>query len=122
MAEGKLELTPGYIYRTAYSAVIDEIRRRRRLQEVAIELEIPAQSYEGDPEHRALAREMRDAIMKCLVALGPPRRRAVTLHLLGHSVAEISRLLECRHKQAENLVYRGVSNLRHCLRRRGVTL
>src|SRR5262245_19098534 len=29
-------LTDGYIYRTAYTALVDEIRRRRRLQEIPI--------------------------------------------------------------------------------------
>ena len=42
------------------------------------------------------------------------------LHLMGHSVDEISALLECRYKQAENLVYRGLSDLRACLKTRGV--
>ena len=121
--EGRLELTPAYLYRIAYSVMIDEIRRRRRRsQEIPLEPDLPARSLEEDPEHRALGREVRDTIVKCLAALVRPRRRAVTLHLLGHSVAEISRLLECGHKQAENLVYRGVGNLRDCLRSRGVTV
>ena len=119
--DGRLEVTPGYLYRIAYTVTIDEIRRRRRSQETSLEQDLPAQYNDGNPEHPALAREKRDAIVKCLTALGRPRRRAVTLHLLGHSVAEISKLLECRHKQAENLVYRGVGNLRDCLRRSGVT-
>ena len=42
------------------------------------------------------------------------------LHLMGHSVDEISALLECRYKQAENLAYRGLSDLRACLKKRGV--
>jgi RNA polymerase sigma-70 factor (ECF subfamily) len=115
-----LELSPGYLYRTAYSVVIDEIRRRRRLREVPLEPDVPARSNEGDPEHQTFSREVREAVTGCLVKLVASRRRAVTLHLLGHSVAEIGALLECRYKQAENLVYRGMSDLRGCLRKRGV--
>jgi RNA polymerase sigma-70 factor (ECF subfamily) len=118
--EGRLEISSGYLYRTAYSVVIDEIRRRRRLRETPLELDVPVQSKEGDPERQMFSREVRDAITGCLSRLATPRRRAVTLHLMGHSVGQIGALLECRYKQAENLVYRGMGDLRACLRKRGV--
>ena len=119
-AEGHLELSQGYLYRTAYSVVVDEIRRRRRLREIPLAPDALMQSVEGNPERQTFSREVRDAVTGCLARLAAPRRRAVTLHLMGHSVDEISALLECRYKQAENLVYRGLSDLRACLRRRGV--
>ena len=118
--EGRLTLSPGYLYRTAYSVVIDEIRRRRRLHEIPLESDSRIQSDERNPERQTFSREVRDAIAGCLSRLATSRRRAVMLHLMGHSVDEISALLECRYKQAENLVYRGLSDLRACLKKRGV--
>lgn len=118
--EGKLEFAPGYIYRTAYSVVIDEIRRRRRLREIPLEPDVPLQSGEANPERQTVGREVGKAITGCLSRLATSRRRAVMLHLMGHSVDEISALLECRCKQAENLVYRGMGDLRACLKTRGV--
>jgi len=117
---GEMELSPGYLYRTAYSVVVDEIRRRRRRQEIPLESDVLVVSEEGDPERQTFSREVRDAITTCLSRLSAPRRRAVTLHLLGHSLDEICAQLECRYKEATNLVYRGRSDLRACLRKRGV--
>ena len=117
---GEIELSPGYLYRTAYSVVVDEIRRRRRRQEIPLESHPHVASEDGDPERQTFSREVRDAITTCLSKLSTPRRRAVTLHLLGHSLEEICAQLECRYKDATNLVYRGRSDLRACLRKRGV--
>jgi RNA polymerase sigma-70 factor (ECF subfamily) len=50
----------------------------------------------------------------------PPRRHAVTLSLQGHSVPEIGRLLGWTGKKAENLVYRGMADLRECLEGKGI--
>jgi RNA polymerase sigma-70 factor (ECF subfamily) len=49
------------------------------------------------------------------------RRRAVMLYLQGHSVPEAARLLGWTAKRTENLVYRGLADLRHCLRAKGHT-
>ena len=117
---GTPEFSEGYVYRTAYSVVIDEIRRRRRRPEVPMEPDFALESQQGNPERLALGREVRDAIRRCLSGLIQSRRRAATLHLLGHSLAEIAALLECRRKQADNLVYRGLADLRACLGEQGI--
>ena len=49
-----------------------------------------------------------------------PRRLAVTLHLQGHSVPEVGRLMGWSAKKADNLVYRGRADLRECLELRGI--
>jgi RNA polymerase sigma-70 factor, ECF subfamily len=49
-----------------------------------------------------------------------PRRHAVTLNLQGHSVPDIGRLLGWTAKKAENLVYRGMADLRSCLSSKGI--
>ncbi|HEX4959961.1 MAG TPA: RNA polymerase sigma factor [Thermoanaerobaculia bacterium] len=126
--EGTAEFTSFYLRRAAYSAMIDEIRRLRRRQEVS--LEGGSDEEEGvvfdpaapapDPERASASREVGQAIRDCLGRMVPPRRHAVTLNLQGHSVPEIGKLLGWTGKKAENLVYRGMSDLRTCLGEKGI--
>jgi RNA polymerase sigma-70 factor (ECF subfamily) len=113
-------LTSGYIYRAAYSALIDEIRRRRRLRELPMELDLVPASHEDSPERRAEGRSIRKHVTNCLSTLMVARRRAVMLHLQGHSLDEICAMLEEPRKKIENLAYRGLADLRRCLKARGV--
>jgi RNA polymerase sigma-70 factor (ECF subfamily) len=117
------QLGPSYLRRVAYTAVVDEIRRLRARPDIrsaedveeaaGIELETP------NPESRYRGREAGDAIQACLGGLIPSRRAAVTLRLLGHSVPEISKMLGWTRKKTENLVQRGLIDLRQCLRDKG---
>jgi len=61
------------------------------------------------------------AIRDCLLGLVTPRRLAVTLHLQGHTVPQAAEVLGWDAKRTENLVYRGLADLRVCLARKGVT-
>ena len=74
----------------------------------------------ADPERCAAGREVGRAIRGCLAKLVTPRRLAVTLHLQGHSVPEAAKLLGWGTKRAENLIYRGLVDLRGCLSSAGV--
>lgn len=119
-SEGNAELSTFYLQRAAKSALIDEIRRIRRRQEVAldeamVESQPAARAPDADPERAAAGRELGRAIQRCLGRLIRPRKVAVTLHLLGHSVPEEARLLGWSVKRVENLVYRGMADLRGCL-------
>src|SRR5436305_5634496 len=126
--EGAAEFTPFYLRRAAYSAMIDEIRRLRRRQEVSLEggsdeeeaVAFDPAAPSPDPERASAGREAGRAIRDCLGRMVPPRRHAVTLNLQGHSVPEIGRLLGWTAKKAENLVYRGMSDLRGCLGEKGI--
>jgi RNA polymerase sigma-70 factor (ECF subfamily) len=120
--EGEAQFSALYLRKTAYSAVVDEIRRLRRRREVPLEQETASELTvtRPDPEHDAAGRELGRAIRDCLAGVAAPRRRAVTLHLLGHGVPEVAELLGGGLKQAENLVYRGMADLRQCLRVRGM--
>jgi RNA polymerase sigma-70 factor, ECF subfamily len=126
--EGTAEFSIFYLRKAAYSALIDEIRRLRRRQEVSLEGsgdEEEAVSYdpeapEPDPERASAGREVGRAIRDCLGLMVAPRRHAVTLNLQGHSVPEIGRLLGWTAKKAENLVYRGMADLRGCLGNKGI--
>jgi RNA polymerase sigma-70 factor (ECF subfamily) len=121
-SEGDREFSASYLYRVAHSALVDEIRRIRRRREVALEADGgndgPAAARE-DPERRAAAEEIGRGIRDCLAAMRRERRLAVALHLQGHRIPEAARLLECGEKRAENLVYRGLEDLRRCLAAKG---
>ena len=66
------------------------------------------------------SREIGQGIRDCLARLKNERRMAVTLYLQGHSVPEASRILEWSTKRTENLVYRGLADLRECLLSKGL--
>ena len=126
-AEGKRPLTTFYLHKVAHSALVDEIRRRKRRQEVSIEAPPEdgedSRSFEpraqGDPESHASYRQLGLAIRACLAAAKPDRRLAVVLYLQGHSVPEAARILGWSVKRTENLVYRGLAGLRQCLLNKG---
>lgn len=123
MREGSATPLPSYIWKAAYTATVDAIRSVRRLREE--ELEPAVETYPGnglqDPERRLSGRETAQAIRDCLAGLIPPRRRALGLYLLGHGIRECSRLLDDNYKRTENLVLRGLADLRECLRGKGIT-
>ncbi|HEV3077219.1 MAG TPA: RNA polymerase sigma factor [Thermoanaerobaculia bacterium] len=123
--EETAELSTFYLRKVAHSVLVDEIRRLRRRREVPLngrsEGEVAPVVPEPDPEHQAAGRQLGRAIRECLQTLVSPRRLAVVLNLQGHSVPEVGRLLRWSAKRAENLVYRGLADLRACLERRGVT-
>ena len=83
-------------------------------------LEIRPAASGVDPARRAEALHVDRSIRECLAGLSAPRRRAVSLHLLGHTLAETGRSLGWTSKKAEHLVYRGLADLRTCLEGKGV--
>jgi RNA polymerase sigma-70 factor (ECF subfamily) len=120
--EGNATFAASYLWRVAYSVTVDEIRRFRRRQETSLEeasvAEVPDEAPR-DPEAQLMGRQVGAAIRDCVRRLAPSRRAAVTLYLLGHSVPEVGRLLGWPSKRVENLVYRGVADLRRCLADKG---
>lgn len=116
-----------YLWRAAYTATVDEIRRRRRRREVPLEETVPPDATpaaerraESDPEGAVWAREIGRGLADCLHCLIEGRRLAVVLHLQGHSVPEAARILSWSDKRVENLVYRGLFDLRRCLTTKGL--
>jgi RNA polymerase sigma-70 factor, ECF subfamily len=125
-SEGSIQLKSFYLHKAAYSALVDEIRRRRRRREVPLPdgegpTLLATEVETSNPETQYAGREVGREIRDCLAGMIHPRRRAAALHLQGHSVPEISRLLGWSGKKAENLVYRGLADLRQCLAEKGVT-
>lgn len=122
-SEGKREFSSSYLWKVAHSALIDEIRRQRRRQEVPIEDATPVDLpgiESSSPEERARSREIDDGIQTCLQGLVPNRREAVILKLQGHSVPDSANILGWTVKKTENLVYRGLKDLQDCLDSKGL--
>ncbi len=120
-SEGTREFSSSYLWRTAYSAMVDEIRRLRRRQETPLEEEAYREAAESPgPERHAQGREIGEGIRGCLTLLVRPRRMAVTLYLQGHTVPQVAGLLGWSPKRADNLVYRGLADLRRCLTEKGL--
>ncbi len=78
-------------------------------------------SRDSGPERLASASDIRRGIRDCLEAMIEMRSLGVTLHLQGHSAPEVATLMDWPLKRAENLIYRGLADLRACLSRKGMT-
>ncbi len=122
-SEWNRELGPSYLSRVAYSALVDQIRRLRRRDEVPLTDEeggeIQAPASDPDPERVSMDRQVRNSIRDCLGKQVRARRLAMALSLQGYSVPEAARQLEWTVKKVENLVYRGTADLRLCLGKKG---
>lgn len=122
-SEQERELSSFYLKRVAYSALVDEIRRLERRRESPLQDEdgetLPLATETPDPERLHAAREMGAGIQDCLAALLRQRRLAVTLYLQDVSAVEAARLLGWDRKLTQNLVYRGLADLRRCLTSKG---
>lgn len=111
----------GYIFRVAYTALVDEIRhQRRRRMDQTDAVESPMKSDGPSPEQGALSAEIGRAIKACLEGLAQTRNAAVSLYLHGSNVPQISTRTGWSRKQAENAVYRGLADMRRCLSDKGV--
>lgn len=111
----------GYVRKTAYSAVVDEMRRRRirphdQPDSPTVDTSIDARP---DAPERLADAELGAAIGDCLGTVADDRRRAVVLHLQGFARHEIAELLGVAGKRTDNLIYRGLGDLRRCLRSKG---
>lgn len=121
--EDDVVLPAAYLWKVAYTATIDEIRKLRAKREVSLAADSSTELVDAralGPERVAEAAEISAAIRECLATLNDARRQAVTLYLQGHSVPEIGRLLGWPTKRAENMVYRGLAELRGHLKGRGL--
>lgn len=114
-----------YVYRTAMSAALDLLRKRRTHVADSLEggeaLAAGIPSAERDPEATVLGDELAQRILAVVDTLHPPRRAAVRLHLSGYEAAEITRVMGWTEGKTRNLLSRGLADLRERLRREGIT-
>ncbi len=111
-----------YLWKVAYSATVDEIRKVRRRPEVSWEEADPSGFDPPDPQnpetHERL-RELGEATEGCLGTLPDARRTVVGFHLMGYGAQEIARMFDWGEKTVRNLLHRGLVALRDCLREKG---
>jgi RNA polymerase sigma-70 factor (ECF subfamily) len=122
-ADGTMELRSAYFWKAAQAVTIDEIRRARWRYERALDDESGGEraTESPDPERSARAAEFGRKVRECLETLDGSRRHAVQLRLAGFGHDEAARLLGRSVKQISNLVFRGMQELRACLREKGVS-
>jgi RNA polymerase sigma-70 factor (ECF subfamily) len=120
---GIRNVSSSYLSRVAYSAVVDEMRRRFRRSEVPTG---NGRLLEGNPvgsigpEERLKAAEVHEGLRTCLGAMIRPRRIAVACHLQGYSVPEAATFAGWTKKKTEHLLRRGLDDLRRCLTEKGL--
>jgi len=64
--------------------------------------------------------ELGGEIRSCLERLPEARQLPVILHLQGFRNEEVARALQFNEKRAQNLIYRGLEQLRRCLAGKGI--
>ena len=117
-SEGDGPLPPSYLWRVAYTTTIDELRKVRGREQTRDRASMVGAARPAGvlaPDAAAEAGELGAAIRGCLGALAQSRQRAVSPYLQGHSVPESGELLGWTRKKTENLVFRGLADLRRCL-------
>ena len=97
-----------YFWKVAQSVVVDELRRLDRERRLTEGVREERQTW-ADP---VIGIQLR----RCLERLEERRRMAVTLHLSGLRIPEVARTANWTVKTAENLIYRGLEDLRGLLR------
>ncbi len=123
--QGNLADAPAsYVYRTALSAAVDLLRRRRAKRETPVDLDRPSGEAvlgEAPAADAPLAqRELGEAIELAIDALAPDRATAVRLYLSGYAREEIADLLGWSEPRTRHLLYRGLADLREQLTARGI--
>jgi RNA polymerase sigma-70 factor (ECF subfamily) len=122
-SEGKREFSSIYLAKAAHGATVDEIRRRARRREISeedVRVSEPAVTDAPDPESNSALHELGRGVQDCLARMVHPRRVAVILRLHGCTVLETAQRYRWTPKKAENLVYRGLKDLRRCLAAKGL--
>jgi RNA polymerase sigma-70 factor (ECF subfamily) len=112
--EGSAVPNASYLWRVAFTAVIDELRKMRRGEAYAVDVASRGETAASGPH---IGLEIDD----CLGRLSEDRRVAVTLYLQGFRMSETAVALAWAEKRVENLLYRGLKELRLCLGEKGVT-
>jgi RNA polymerase sigma factor (sigma-70 family) len=112
-----------YVYRTAVSAALDLMRRRRAHrgdQTVSLEDSGPSLPAKRDPQRDLEYSELSGLVARAIDEIPASRRPVVRMHLAGHPREEIATLLGWSEAKTRNLLYRGMNDLRERLTAMGV--
>jgi RNA polymerase sigma-70 factor (ECF subfamily) len=120
------EVSTSYVYRTASSAALDVIRRRRSrrgehhqsLDDERAAVALPEPS--PDPHGVLEGSEVAEQVTRALDTIPASRRPVVKMYLAGHPREEIAELMGWTEGKTRNLLYRGLADLRERLMARGV--
>lgn len=118
------QLGASYVYRSATSAALDLIRRRRaRGGSLAESVDDHAEELvaEGSTTDAIAREELERHVLAALEALPLSRRTVVRLYLSGYEREEIAELLGWSEAKTRNLMYRGLAELRARLTAMGIT-
>jgi RNA polymerase sigma factor (sigma-70 family) len=112
------------VYRTAVSAALDIMRRRRAgrtaLAEPLEEAEDMLAAAAPSPHGEAEAGELAGQVARAIDTIPVSRRPVVRMYLAGYPREEIASLLGWSEAKTRNLLYRGLSDLRSRLREWGI--
>ena len=117
-----------YVYRTAVSAALDLLRRRRTQRAgatVPIEDDTvaAAASVPNDvrgPDAELEATELAGQVARAIETIPASRRPAVRMYLAGYPREEIASLMGWSEAKTRNLLYRGLADLRERLTELGI--
>lgn len=116
-------ISASYLHRTALSAAIDMVRRRRARggdRTSSIEDQHDSLPERHGPEHDLEQSELAAQVERAIESIHPSRRPVVRMHLLGHSREEIAQLMGWSEAKTRNLLYRGLADVREHLIAQGV--
>ena len=113
-----------YVHRTAVSAALDVLRRRRARRETPARLSRPsgiAMLGESPAADRLMEEiELQEQVGRAVEQLIPARRSVVKMYLSGYGREEIADLLGWTEPTTRNLLYRGLADLREILTGMGI--
>ena len=120
------ETNTSYVYRTASTAALDILRRRRARQadrHDAIEDDRTATDLTArnpDPHAALEGTELADRVARAIDEIPASRRPPVRMHLAGYPREEIAKLMGWTEAKTRNLLYRGLADLRERLTAEGI--
>lgn len=118
-------VTSSYVYRTAVSAALDLLRRRRArrtepLDEVPAAAEAAAGTPTSDPTAALAESELAEQVTRVVDGIAPARRPVVRMYLAGYHREEIAEMLGWTEAKTRNLLYRGLADVREGLLAQGI--
>jgi RNA polymerase sigma-70 factor (ECF subfamily) len=124
------QVPASYVYRTAVSAALDILRRRRaRGAERTVPLDDREDGGEtpgvtpavSGPDAAVEASELAAQVTQAIETIPASRRPVVRMYLAGYPREEIASLMGWSEAKTRNLLYRGLADLRERLTERGIT-
>lgn len=116
-------ISASHLHRTALSAAIDMVRRRRARggdRTTSIEDEHRSFAERHGPEQELEQSELAAQVERAIESIHPSRRPVVRMHLLGHSREEITQLMGWTEAKTRDLLSRGLADVREHLVAQGV--